>query len=82
MAKELQELEDLEEQDINEVLKRLRNFAQEQGWVIQSRLVTYVSAATRFNRHAVLHPDDLTSSHFSATYVNFFRSQSPYFIKL
>ena len=82
MAQELQGFEDLEERGMNEVPKRLRNFAQEQGWAIQSRHVTYAYAATRVNRHAVFHPYELTSPHFPATYVNVFRSQSPKFINL
>jgi len=29
---------------------------RKQGWVIQSRLVTYATAMTRINQHAVLQP--------------------------
>ena len=82
MAQELQGFEDLEERGMNEAPKRLRNFAQEQGWVIQSRQVTCASAATRVNRNAVFHPYELTFPHFPATYVNVFRSQPPHFINL
>ena len=38
--------------NLPDVVKEMRR----QGWVIQSRLVTYASAATRVNRHAVLQP--------------------------